>query len=384
MKCLHIITGLSIGGAEKALFNILENGLSTRYENHIITLISDGALAQPIRDLGIPVISLDMKQGRISLRAVSKLRSVINKLQPDLIQGWMYHGNLVATIAAELCSNSPILVWNIRQTLYSIKNEKYLTQCVIRANRLLSKRPTAILYNSHLSRIQHESFGYFSKYGKVISNGIDIKKFHPNSITKMAVRNELGIPQNAIVIGHVARFHVMKDHRNFLQAAQLLAENHENVHFLMIGKHITNENEYLAPLITKNLLCKMHMLGEHQNITRLMMTMDIFCMSSAWGEAFPNVIGEAMASGVPCVTTDVGESASIVDNTGTIIPPKNNSALYAGIEGMLSMSEDKRNILGNAARQRIIENYSIKSIVNIYMEFYTELFNKKQSLCKNS
>ena len=384
MKCLQIITDLSVGGAEKALFNLLNNGLSTMHDSYVISLMSDGALEMPIRKLGVTVKTLGMAQGRLSTRALNKLRKIVKNIQPDVIQGWMYHGNLAASLATYLSHNSPVLVWNIRQTLYNLNNEKHMTRWVIRSNRILSKYPESILYNSQLSRSQHETFGFFSKTGKVIPNGIDLKIFNPDQDTKNIVRDEVGIPRNALVVGHVARFHAMKDHKNFLKAAVALVKRHQHVYFIMLGKNIEKDNEELLPFITPELSNKLLMLGEYQNVARLLKTIDIFCMSSAWGEAFPNVIGEAMATGVPCVTTDVGESANIVDNTGIIVPPNDNVALYTGLEEMLIMQPDKRTALGTAASKRIRQNYSIESIVNQYTELYATLFNRNKSLCKNS
>jgi glycosyltransferase involved in cell wall biosynthesis len=177
LKIIHIITGLATGGAERALYNLLQGGLSTEFDSYVISLSDKGTMGSQIEALGVSVITLNMRAGRPTLAGLLKLRSVIKTLQPDLIQGWMYHGNLAPTLARFFMANKPSLVWNVRQSLYQIKDEKSLTALVIKANRFFSTIPDALLYNSQLSRQQHEAFGFSAEKGRVIPNGIDLQRF---------------------------------------------------------------------------------------------------------------------------------------------------------------------------------------------------------------
>jgi len=373
LKVLHIITGLSIGGAEKALFNILNNGLNESHQNHVITMIPGGELENPIRNIGVPVISLGLRKGAISLSSIINLKKHVRNIRPDIIQGWMYHGNLASSISRSFTSNSASLVWNIRTCLYSLKDQKYMTRWVIRANRKLSNIPKSIIYNSLLSRDQHEDFGFSSNTGIVIPNGIDLNAFYPDPTLKHLIREELQIPRSAIVIGHVARFHAVKDHANFMQAAAKLVEKNQHVYILMLGDQITTDNTQLKPNITEPLSRNIRMLGKQSDVAKYMKAMDYFCISSAWGEAFPNVIGEAMATGIPCISTDVGDCSSIIANTGIIVPPKNSSELLNAMQYMLTLTENGQVSLSTAARQRIINNYSIDSIASKYSDLYSRL-----------
>lgn len=376
MKVIHIITGLATGGAEKALYNLLHGGLIDSFDNYVISLSDIGTIGPQIRGLGVPVIVLGMRGGRPSLSGFIRLLRVIKEIHPEVIQGWMYHGNLAATLARRIASGRISLVWNIRQSLYDLRHEKPLTQSVIRLNSVFSKSPDVLLYNSRLSRKQHETFGFASCKGQVIPNGIDIRSFRFSGEARSCVRSELDIPEAARVVGHVARLHPMKDHVTFLRAAAAIALRRPEVHFLLSGRDVSLDTKALQQLIPWQLRKRFHLVGEHHNIPELLSAMDIFCLSSAWGEGFPNVIGEAMATGLPCVATDVGDSAMVVGDTGVIVPPQDEVALVTGIEKLLAMSQEERRTLGTSARSRIESNYTLGEIVKQYTAMYKKLAQK--------
>lgn len=373
MKIVHVITSLNTGGAERALYNLLQGGLNKNSENHVISLSDRGTIGPQIEALGVPVITLDMPIGRPTLAGIIKLRQSIKELQPDLIQGWMYHGNLAATLARFFSPNKTTLVWGIRHSLYEIKSEKRLTQLIIKASRSLSKSPDTVLYNSQLSQQQHEQFGFYADNGRAIPNGINLEQFRFSEVERMRVRAELGISEGALVAGHVARFHPMKDHPLFLQAAADIARRFDNFHCLLIGRDIKFTNKDLKKHIPKEFESRFHLLGEHRDVAAVMSAMDIFALTSEWGEGFPNVLGEAMAMGLPCVTTNVGDSALIVGDFGKVIEPKDKTALTAMIESFLILPATDRRLIGEQARQRIEENFSLDAIVEQYSNLYKSL-----------
>jgi len=372
LKIIHIITGLSTGGAERALYNLLQGGLNTEFDSYVISLSSKGTMGAKIEALGVPVMTLDMPQGQPNLRGIVKLRQFIKQLQPDLIQGWMYHGNLAATLARLFSRKKTALVWNVRQSLYHIEDEKWLTQLVIKANRFFSGAVDTLLYNSQISRTQHEAFGFASNNGLVIPNGINCQQFSFSEETHQRIRSKLAIPINALVIGHVARFHPMKDHANFLRAAVDIAEKYPNTYFLLSGLEVCLANTEMTQYIPSSVQNRFHFLGERADVADLMSSMDILCSSSK-GEAFPNVLGEAMAVGVPCVATDVGDSALIIADCGVVVPSKDKASLVAGVESLLSLSYIERAKLGVQARQRIEDNFKLSVIVGKYAKLYGEL-----------
>lgn len=369
---LHVITGLSTGGAERALYNVLAGGLGRQYKTAVLSLQGEGSIGPQIRELEVPVYQLNMHRGMPTPSTVMRLRQVVHEFRPDIIQGWMYHGNLAASLAGCLAPGHPAVAWNVRHSLYDLAAEKPLTRQVIRVNRLLSNRKDAIIYNSRLSRSQHETFGFDTSVSLVIPNGFDLEQLRPNEETGTMVRQELAIPEDALVVGHVARFHPMKDHASFLRAAVRVALQMPNARFLLIGREVSPENPALSDIVSQELLERFVFLGERQDVYTLMQAMDVLS-SSSWGEAFPNVIGEAMACQVPCVVTDVGDSADIVGNTGIVVPPSDSAALTKGLLIMLKKPAEKRRALGRAARVRIKANYELKTVVGQYARFYNEL-----------
>lgn len=381
MKVLHIITGLSTGGAERALYNLLQGGLSAKFDSYVVSLGDIGTVGPQIEALGVPVTALGMQAGRPSISSLLKLLKVIKTLQPDLIQGWMYHGNLAATLSRSFGLKKAPVIWNVRHSLYEFTQEKLLTRQVIRVNRFFSKKTRSLLYNSQLSRQQHEAFGFEKSNGLVIPNGINCQQFSFSADARLRVRLELSIPVDALVVGHVARFHPIKDHANFLQAAEMLLAHYPDTHFILSGRDVDLENSELKKHIPTLLGKRFHLLGERHDMPKLMCAMDIFSNSS-WGEAFPNVLGEAMAVGLPCVATDVGDSAHIIGDCGVVVPPKDKAALASGIESLLVMPDIYRRALGLRARQRIEDEFALHAIAEKYAQLYkTIVLEQRESRC---
>lgn len=378
MKLLHIITSLSTGGAERALHNVLAGGLAQWGDSAVLSLGDEGYFGEPIRQCGVPVYALGMRRGVPGPLAVMRLARLVRALCPIIIQGWMYHGNLAAWLAQQMVPARPALAWNIRQSLYSLLGEKRLTRQVIRANRRISGAPDALLYNSHLSRRQHEAYGFRSDRGRVIPNGFDLAALGPDPLAGRAVRASLGIPERAVVIGHVARLHPMKDHARFVRAAVRVAREREDVHVVLVGREVVASNVALASGVPGSLDARFHWLGEREDVHGLMRAMDAFCQSS-WSEAFPNVLGEAMATGVPCVATDVGDSALIVGDTGVVVPPEDDNALFQGLMMLVDKNPAERRAMGRDARSRIGSNFALSAVVNEYAALYEGLLAVRRS-----
>ena len=184
MKITHIITDLNTGGAEIMLFKLLASLRDNELDFSVISLIKCGQITERVEALGVKVETLDLKQGeRPSWKTIKRLKILIKELNPDVIQGWMYHGNIAATVAVFLFDpmcRKVKLFWNVRQTLYDINSEKIQTRWLIVLGRWLSFFPHSIIYNSNLSAEQHCNVGYLSKKTKIIPNGFDLQKFKPD------------------------------------------------------------------------------------------------------------------------------------------------------------------------------------------------------------
>ncbi|TGN39936.1 glycosyltransferase [Marinobacter confluentis] len=376
MNILHIITGLTTGGAERALYNLLSGSLAESRSAAVLSLQDEGVYGPKIRSLGVPVYTLDMKRGISTPTVILRLRKLVTRLRPHLVQGWMYHGNIAASISARLGAGfRPVVAWNIRHSLYSLAAEKPLTRQIIRVNRWASVGADVVIYNSSLSRKQHEAFGFAMNPGQVIPNGFDTVSLFPDYERGQAARLALNMPLEAVVIGHVARFHPMKDHASFLRAVVDIMPKRPDVMCLLVGRDVDLQNPMLDRIVPPELESRFRIVGERDDVQDLMLAMDVFCQSS-WSEAFPNVLGEAMALGVPCVATDVGDSRCIVGDTGEVVPPSDSDALARQLLSMLGRSAEERASLGQAGRQRIEERYALPKMVKQYSDLYTKLVSE--------
>ena len=372
IRILHIINDLSLGGAEMMLFKLLNGQDQRNYAAAVISLGRRSNLDERIENLSVPVHNIGMSPSRLPTPAqLSRLLRVVREVKPDLIHAWMYHSSLATQLCLLLTRQRLPVVWSLHSCNDDLSLEKRMTAFIIRACRRFSNWPSKIIYVSEPSRRRHEAMGYASTNSVVIHNGFDTTRFAPSLEARASVRAELGVKDDQLLIGLIGRFHPMKDHITFLAAAHLLSAEYQAAHFLLVGREVNSENQVLGDLITRfGLERRMHLLGERTDIPRLIAAADISSLSSSYGESFPLVVGEAMASGVPCVVTDVGDSARIVGATGIVVPPRDPAALAKAWSELLYVGADGRAQLGEAARERIRENFLIASVIAQYENLY--------------
>jgi glycosyltransferase involved in cell wall biosynthesis len=375
VRVLYVITGLATGGAEKQLVRLLAGLQGYGVEAGVVSLRPRGPVSAEIEALGVPVWHLGVG-GLLRLPAAAwQLAKISRRFRPDVIQGWMYHGNLAALLAAQV-AGMPV-VWGIRQSLYDLQREKPGTRLAIRLGARWSRQAAAIVYNAATSRAQHEAFGFSADRGRLIDNGFDTQRFRPDREARLSVRKELGLAHETPLIGKIARYHPMKGHEVFLAAAARLAERKKNVHFVLAGRDVTPQNPALADgLCHPALAGRVHCLGERADIPRLTAALDIASSSSSWGEAFPNAVGEAMSSGVPVVATDVGDVRRIVGEAGVVVPVGDAAALALAWVELLA-NNSARQHMGQAARKWVLDFFSAEVMVRRYLGLYGELVHDR-------
>lgn len=375
MKIAHIITSLDKHGAQMMLYKVLSSMDRARFDSVVVSLADGGAIRDKFADIGVTVHSVGMKKGLPAPWSVYRFIRLMKRIEPDLIQGWMYHGNLAAQLANTFSTRHAPVVWNIRGSICNLKDVKPATAAMIWLGGKLSGLPEVIINNSLASAVEHEEMlGYRSDRRVIIPNGFDTSAFVPSSEARASLRAELGLPGDALLIGLLARYHPMKGHANFLQAAMLLLKDHPQTHFVLSGDGVDRSNEALRELINNlSIAGRVHLLGERGDMSRVAAALDVAALSSAYGEGFPNVIGEAMACAVPCVVTDVGDSAFVVGQTGRTVPPSDRNALARALREVVEMSETSRRELGQAARRRVLDNFSIEAIARKYEALYRQV-----------
>lgn len=378
LRVLHTITGLNVGGAEMMLLRLLGAMDDGRFRSSVLSLLPPGPVAGQIAALPVKTLSVGMRRGIPGPRQLFQLASLTADLPLDLVQGWMYHGNLAATFTWWRRQRRPALLWAVHHSVVRLADEKPLTRALIRIGASLSRLPDAIVYCSPTSAAQHEALGYDTRRRVVIANGIDCTRFMPDPAAHPRLCRALGVPEGARLVGMVARWHPMKDHANLLRAVAELARDGKAPYVVLIGEGLHPGNTALAELLVDTgTAAHVHLLGLRTDVAQLVPGLDLLVSPSAYGEALPLAVAEAMAAGVPCVVTEVGDCAWLVGETGRVVPPRDHVALAPAIASQLALEPAERRAAGTRARARILKHFALPAVTRRYEDLYCEIMAQR-------
>jgi glycosyltransferase involved in cell wall biosynthesis len=374
MRLVHIIVGLEGGGAEHFLTRLLER-LPPRFETSVISLSTIGVVGDRLRASGIKVSTLGMTRHSLAPATIFRLRDMLKEANPDVVQTWMYHADLLGGLVARWVG-IPAIVWSIRHGDLSLQHTKLRTVMVARACAALSHRvPDRILCCANIARLNHVRFGYADDKIEVLPNGFDLSRFKPVSGMREKIRREVGVPDHVPIVASIGRFHPQKGHRILIEAAARLRGRRPPIHYVLVGAGLDDSNAALAGWLAEHgLQSSFSLLGIRDDVPQLLAAADALVLPSIGEEGFPNVVGEAMASGVPCIASDVGDAPFIIGDTGFIVPRGDAGALANTMERFLAMSAQERQSYGARARQRVTENFDMNAIIQRYAEFYDRVF----------
>jgi len=374
-RVLHIINNLEVGGAEAMLERLLGQVDGGEWDSRVVSLIRRGDIGSRLAESGIPVEALGLQRRPCGPKAVLRLTQAVRRHRPDLVQTWLYHSDLLGGIATRLTGRRTPVVWNVRHSGLDRRIDKRTTRWTVRAcARLSSRLPAAIVCNSKSGAEAHRRLGYNAARMLFIPNGFDLDLCLPSPDARQAIRRELGIPHDARVVGLVGRFHPQKDHAGFIAAAARIAQRLPAAHFVLCGKEVTWENSELRDAIRQTgLRRQFRLLGLRHDTPRLHAACDLAVSASSCGEGFSNALGEAMACGVPCVATDVGDSARLLGETGRVVPPRQPEPLAAACLELLQLEPAARRALGRHARQRIATHFTLSDVAARYTQLWQEI-----------
>jgi glycosyltransferase involved in cell wall biosynthesis len=353
-RILTITSGLGVGGAETMLVQLAQALSARGHAQQVISLSSQLDLAGLLEASGVAVRDFGLRSPGGVLPAAVKLRRIVSAFAPDVIQGWMYHGNLAASLAHAVspARGGRRLYWALRAS--NMDSGRY--GGLIRVGALLSRFTDAVVANSQAGATFHVAQGFSAATMRVIANGVDTAKFKPDGATRGEVRRELSLDATRPLAICVARVDPMKDHTGLLEAIAALPA----LDGLLVG----------AGTDTMPLPPNVRALGRRSDVARLYAAADIVVSSSAFGEGFSNAVAEGMSAGVVPVATDVGDTALIVGDNGMIVPPRDPGALRAALSDVATLSVDERRRRGLMARRRIVEHFSLDAAVNAFEALY--------------
>jgi glycosyltransferase involved in cell wall biosynthesis len=362
-----LITGLETGGAERMLLNLATRADRKRFRSVVVSMTGPGTMGPLIEGAGVTLRTLGIRRGQPDPRGILRLVRILREFRPAVLQTWLYHADLLGLLMLRL-GQVPHLVWGLQCT------ESTETAVVRRILAWSSASPDAVVTTARVGQRFHESIGYHPRRWAYIPNAFDTEALRPDPEARQRGRAELGIAEHAIAILLPARYHPMKDHANFLAAAAQLAPTHPDARFALAGAGTEPDHSALAAAIAAHgLTGRVMSLGDRSDLERLYPAFDVVTLSSAFGEALPMVLGEAMACGVPCVATDIGDSALVIGDAGIIVPPRDPQALAAGWQRMIALGREGRRALGITARAHIVDNYDLERVVPRFAALYCEI-----------
>ncbi len=373
IRISYLIRSLETGGAERQIV-ALASALDRRaFAPTVMTFYPEGPLRASLAEADVPVVCLE-KRGRWDLFGfTARLRREIARTRPHILHSYLTTANLMGLLAAPRTKASK-LVWSKRASALDSGHYDVGTRATEWLEARLAGRPDLVVVNSEAGRRDYLADGARPARLAVVPNGIDLARFRPHPEARNSVRADWGIDATAPLIGMMARIDPMKGHDVFLEAAALSLKQRPDLRFVCIGAG--------APALSARLRSQAESLGlgdsvvwagERDDVAEVLSSLDLHCSASRFGEGFSNAIGEAMAAGIPCVATDVGDAARIVGDTGRVVAPEDPAALSRACLELMAQDGDARRGLGERCRARIAREFSLEAMVEKMAEIYRGL-----------
>lgn len=369
-RVCHVITTLEVGGAQIQLSRLVRGLQARGVENLVVSLGDSTGLGQELGATGIPVAFSDMRRGS-SLLALRKVFRAVRRFQPQVIDTWLYHADLLGPLLG-IAARAPV-VWNLRNSYLGPHYYTPRKRVLLRSLALLSPATAAIVSNSKSAEAFHRKAGYRCRRWQVIPNGYDLDLLRPSPSFRPALRRRLGLPEGSVLFGMLARWDPVKGHDLLLQAMANVVGTRRDVHLALFGDGLDAANEAVSDRIASfGLFDNVHLMGPTDDIVAAINGLD-FSVSSSLGESFPNSVAESLACGVPVVSTDVGNVAVLLKDAGILVPPNDANSLGSAMLQAAALSVDERKVLAERGRRTIVDGYSASALVDRYAALFGEL-----------
>ena len=387
IRIAFVLTEFVVGGAEMMLWKLVSRMDRDRFTPLVVGLSPRvDIMLERFTSANVDCRVLGISRAQEAPVGLVRLATALRQFRPDLVQGWLYHANIAATLATWAVNRQTPVMWSIRGAPDWNHLDRWQKRLTRWTGRKLSPLARRIVHNSLAGAVAHEHLGYAAGSRVVLPNGFDTTAFQASADARHAMRRALKVGDDAVLVGLIGRYDPLKDHRNFMRAAGLLKRKYQHMHIVLAGERLDPGNEELGELIRDTGLAEcVHLLGVRNDMNIVTAGLDISVLSSS-SEGFPNVVGEAMSCEVPCVVTDVGDCAWIVGDTGRVVPPHDSDRLAHAIGELIELGAAGRAALGKRARERIIQRFSLESVVKQYEDLYEAVClesRSKQNTRKN-
>ena len=363
IRLCFLIRMLDCGGAERQLAELVGGLDKARFEVTVLTFYPGGMFWSAVEEMpGVELVCLG-KTGRWDVgRFVARLVGFLRRRRPDIVHGYLGIANELAWLGGR--ASGARVVWGLRASNRDLDRYDWSFRASLRVSARLSRHVDLVIANSHAGVEHHLRHGFCRRNITVVPNGIDTGRFRPRPEARQRLRQQWGVQDSEFLIGLVGRRDPMKDHETFFEAMVGLADRHSHVRVACVGDRAPQAGDHLAgSRAARALGARLRWAPAREDVERVLPALDGLVLSSAYGEGFPNVVGEAMAAEVPCVVTDVGDAATLLADPQRTVPPRDPGRLMDACERLLGRTGDERRRLAANDRRRIEEHFTTAHLV---------------------
>lgn len=370
MKILHVISNLGNGGAESMLYKIIVNS-QNQLEHEVVSLTSGGKYFYLLKDKNIKISCLNFKKNKFNLMQIYKLFKIIKNRDNFILNSWMTHSNFILTLINFFFNKK--IYWNIRNSTPPYK-DSIVNRSLFKINKYLSFYPNNIIYNSSKGKEYYEGLGYSKKKSIIISNGFDPNIYFINEELRLNFRKNF-LSHNDFIVGMIARYDPQKNFELLFNIISILYKHQpkNNIKFILAGPNVNYHNTDIMNNIKNYVRDKIILLDEIDNTNEFYNAVDVSILLSKYGEGFPNVLGESMLSGTPCITSDIGDTVKIISKFGWSLNDAKADdyiEIISKVKNIYDNDKEKWLRFGKDCRMHILENYNIHDIIKQFMKVW--------------
>ena len=365
---MHVFDRLDVGGTEKAVMKLVR-GLEPELFEHYICTLRGAVAATHEWATGVTVLHAG-REGAVFQFNVPRLVKVMRTVRPAIVHSRNW-GGIEAVVAARI-ARVPVAIHSEHGYELAMLSGLPVRRRVLR--HFVYRIASAVAAVTDELRSYHAAQAWWSPEAiTVLYNGVDLQEFSPQPEVRDAVRERLGIPGDALVVGSVGRMVPLKDFTTLLKAAEVLVAETPNLHVLLVGSgsELSRLQDYVAN--SRHLAGRVVFPGAVDQVADLLNAMDIFVLPTLM-EGMSNTLLEALAVGLPVVATRVGGNPEVVADgvCGYLFPPRDVPELASQMRTLLRAPR-LRTDFGRAARDRALRRFSLDRMLRRYRDLYIDL-----------